>query len=59
MSRNWQKTQDINIKGHKTVGDALRGGYTPGSSSFGKWGEYVGSGTCKGTAEGATKALQK
>jgi len=90
MSRNWQKTQDIEVKGHKTVGDALRGGYTPGSSKLDKaiggairwidelieyirsgskgtaeggytkkYGEYAGSGTCKGTAYFATNELQK
>lgn len=59
MSDKWYKTQDIDVKGNKTVGDALKGGYTSGSSRFGKVGEYLGSGTCKGTADGVTKALQK
>ena len=59
MSNKWQKTQDIEVKGHKTVGDALKGGYTSGSSTFGKFGEYLGSGTCKLSADRVTKALQK
>lgn len=59
MSSKWQKTQDIEVKGDKTVADAMKGGYTSGSSKFGKVGEYLGSGTCKGTADGVTKALEK
>jgi len=60
MSNKWYKTKDIQINGHKTIGGALRGGYTSGSSSlgFGKWGEYLGCLTCKGTVAGVTKALE-
>ena len=59
MSRQWHKTEDIGVKGHKTVGDAMKGGYTSGSSKLGNFGEYVGSGFCKGTASGVIGALTK
>jgi hypothetical protein len=57
MSSLWMKTEDISVHGNKTVGDAMRGGYTSGSARLGKIGEYIGSGTCKGTANGVRSAL--
>ena len=63
MSSKWKKGGDIEINGYKTVEDALQGGYQPGSAAAGKilpakWGEYIGSGTCKWTASRVAKALQ-
>ena len=58
MSNKWNKTGDIPVSGNKTVGDVMRGGYTPGTGSLGKTLEYLGSGTCKGTAIGAEDALR-
>ena len=59
MSSQWHKTGDVEVNGHKTVGDAMKGGYTPGTSMLGNKGEYVGSGLCIGTALGVTNALKK
>lgn len=59
MSGKWSKAGDIPVSGSKTVGDVMRGGYTSGSGRLGKTGEYLGSGTCKGTAHGAERALKK
>ena len=59
MSNGWSNIGDVNVNGQKTVGDAMRGGYTPGSGRLGKIGEYLGSGTCKGTARGVINGLGK
>ena len=59
MSSNWYKTQDLEVNGYKTVQDALRGGYTPGSARLGKVGEYLASGTCQFSANNVAEALKK
>jgi hypothetical protein len=59
MSNNWSPINDINVNGQKTVGDAMNGGYNRGTGRLGKIGEYLGSGTCKGTAKGVENALRK
>ena len=59
MSSEWSKVSDIEIKGTKTVGDAIKGGYTRGSARLGKFGEYLLSGLCIGTKYGVAKALEK
>jgi len=59
MSNNWSTIKDVNVHGSKTVGDAMKGGYTRGTGRLGKIGEYLGSGTCKGTASGVVKSLEK
>lgn len=59
MSSKWKHEKDLEVNGHKTVGDALQGGYTSGSGKLGKGGEYVASGFCIGTAIGVANALKK
>ena len=59
MSSEWSKVSDIEIKGTKTVGDAIKGGYTRGSARLGKFGEYLLSGLCIGTKHGVANALEK
>ena len=56
MSSKWDETRDIEVRGHKTVGGAIKaGGYTSGSC---KLDEYVDSGLCIGTVKDIIKYLE-
>ena len=58
MSKQWSKSHDIPVNGHKTVQDAMSGASARGGHITGKKGNYVTSLTCIGAAGRAEKALK-
>lgn len=58
MSSNWKCTS-VPVHGDKTLGSTMRSGYTRGSHHLGKVGEWLGSGTCRGTSSRMTSHLKR